>query len=168
MAPWQLRPAGPASLTHRTARLPQAGGALLHTSRDLEPNSCGALIITLQLAALHEASVNSHDASAAPCFASAGCVLRLRVPSWADPATSTLALNGQPLGAATGRSGGDAQLRPGHFVRLHRQWAVGDRVVATFGLYTYVEPLNDWRPQYRDTYALLYGPYMLVRRAIFA
>ena len=138
----------------------QAGGVLLHASRDLEPNSCGAIVVSLQLATLHDSSVTP----AAPCFTASGCSLHLRVPSWADPATSSITLNGRPLDAGTGRGGGGARLRPGHFVRLQRQWEAGDRVVALFGLYTYVEPLNDWRPQYRDTYALLYGPYMMVRR----
>ena len=35
-------------------------------------------------------------------------------------------------------------------------------LVATLGLYAYLEPLNDWRPQFESTYALMYGPHMLV------
>jgi hypothetical protein len=34
--------------------------------------------------------------------------------------------------------------------------------VAHFGLYAYLEPINDWRPSFESTYALLYGPQMLV------
>jgi hypothetical protein len=50
----------------------------------------------------------------------------------------------------------------GRFLRVHRRWAEGDRLVAHFGLYAYLEPINDWRPSFESTYALLYGPQMLV------
>ena len=53
-------------------------------------------------------------------------------------------------------------MRVGRFLRVHRTWAVGDALAARFGLYAYLEPLNDWRPQYESTFALLYGPKMLV------
>ena len=53
-------------------------------------------------------------------------------------------------------------MRVGRFLRVHRSWAAGDSLLARFGLYAYLEPLNDWRPQYESTYALLYGPTMLV------
>ena len=53
-------------------------------------------------------------------------------------------------------------MRVGRFLKLDRTWAAGDALHATFGLYVYLEPLNDWRPQYESSYALLYGPHLLV------
>jgi hypothetical protein len=110
------------------------------------------------------------------CFEARGCTLWLRIPSWAAPLASSVTLVTQagqttPLAPPpTPTSEGDTQAaaasrRPmavGRFLRVHRRWAEGDRLVAHFGLYAYLEPINDWRPSFESTYALLYGPQMLV------
>ncbi|KAL1510549.1 hypothetical protein AB1Y20_006852 [Prymnesium parvum] len=133
----------------------RGGGVLLHLTRDLAVGACDALLVAFTLAELHEAE------RPPSCFSARGCTILLRVPSWADPAATALTVNGAPLDERGGEAGASV-VRVGEFVRLHRRWSDGDRVAARFGLYVYVEPLNDWRPQFRDTYALLYGPYMLV------
>ena len=98
------------------------------------------------------------------CFSPAGCTLWLRLPSWADPEASVVELIMANASRATTLepSAGRAQMTIGRFLKIERSWAAGDALRAVFGLYAYLEPLNDWRPQYESTFALLYGPYMLV------
>lgn len=144
----------------------RAGGVLLHLSQDLQLVSCDAVMISIEFAPLRESRsqlspLHSENVSTS-CFSPRGCTIHLRIPSWVDPLTSYLTLNAKPLqGSSSQHNVGS--LRVGTFVEIHRQWDKGDRVVARLGLYTYAESLNDWRTQYSDTYALLYGPHMLVR-----
>ena len=135
------------------------GQAVVTLSRSLRPVSCDAVTISLTLGHL-----DPGDRSGSPggnCFTEPGCTLWLRLPSWAANETSSVHLR-----AASGTEKleplNGQRMRPGRFLRVSRTWASGDTLVATLGLFSYLEPLNDWRPQYESTYALLYGPYMLV------
>ena len=141
-----------------------SGRASAVLSRELSAAHCTALEVRLELQPM-EANRTAGDGDG--CFSAAGCILWLRMPSWADPYASSLVLQpaaggGEPtvLQPEPGRSLNGVAV--GRFVRVERTWANGDALLASFGMYTYLEPLNDWRPQYESTYALLYGPFMMV------
>lgn len=153
------------------------GGALVRLSTALRQPGCDAFVVTLSLAPAGEdhslrrgmapqrgtASASIPQGGGA-CFSPAGCTLVIRIPSWADGETSSVDVSGAHSGTHAAGNGGGSRLRPGSFMRVHRRWGPegGASVTATFGLYVYSEPLNDWRPRYRSSHTLLYGPHVLV------
>lgn len=157
----------------------EEGGAFVQLKTALRRPDCAALVVSLKLTPLsarrHTSGrrvgrTQSDGASSAPtasvgaCFSPTGCTLVVRIPSWADKSTSSLIISGgrddgyAPLGSKSSR------LQPGSFLRIRRIWgSEGDAsITATFGLYAYSEPVNDWRPRYERAHTLLYGPYVLV------
>ena len=102
----------------------------------------------------------SRAVGADDCFSAQGCTIWLRLPSWADPERSSVSVRGER--DPTEPPNGHGQMRVGRFLALHRSWVPGGGIDARFGLYAYLEPVNDWRPQYARSYALLYGPRMMV------
>ena len=79
--------------------------------------------------------------------------IMLRVPGWAtDTAANVVTVNGQPVGEAA---------TPGSYLRLDRQWADGDVVVAAFPMSLWTNPLNDYHPEHNATLAFMYGPFVL-------
>jgi DUF1680 family protein len=72
----------------------------------------------------------------------------LRVPEWVGSKT-TLAINGRAA---------SADLRPGSFVQLHREWKDGDRIEYTIDMPLHLEAVD---AQHAETVALLKGPLTL-------
>ncbi len=72
----------------------------------------------------------------------------LRIPAWAGPSTS-VTVNGRRI---------DADLQPGTFARIQRNWASGDRIEAEFAMQTSLEKID---PQHPDVVAPVYGPLAL-------
>ena len=86
----------------------------------------------------------------------ADLTVSLRIPSWADAATTTVSLNGEPLVEA-----GAGQV--GTFLHVKQpQWKAGDVLAASFGMRPRFAKLNDDRDDYDTVGSLHYGPYLLV------
>ncbi len=73
--------------------------------------------------------------------------LYLRIPAWTNGAT--VSVNGKRQ---------SAELRPGTFALLRRQWKSGDRVELELPMTTRVEAIDAQHP---ETVALMYGPLVL-------
>jgi hypothetical protein len=74
--------------------------------------------------------------------------VHLRVPAWAGPGTK-IAVNGRAF---------DADLRPGTFVAVRREWKDGDRIEYHIDMPLRLEAVD---PQHAQTRALLAGPVAL-------
>jgi DUF1680 family protein len=72
----------------------------------------------------------------------------LRVPAWAGRKTA-VSVNGRAI---------SAELRPGTFVPLHREWKDGDRIEYSIDMPLRLEAVD---PQHPQTVALLSGPLTL-------
>jgi DUF1680 family protein len=73
--------------------------------------------------------------------------LNFRIPAWA--ASPSISVNGRRL---------QADIIPGTFAAVHRQWNSGDRIELDLPMTTRLEPVD---PQHPRTVALLYGPLVL-------
>ena len=137
-----------------------AGGARVSLSRELDGEECSEIEVTISLRALGYVGGGGSDASAASsgCF-DGGCSLHVRIPSWAESGSSEVRLNGAPLESPRGNG---RRLVTGRFLRVDRRWSDGDVLSLRLGLFVYAEPSNDWRPEHARTFALLFGPHMLV------
>ena len=129
-----------------------AGGATVKLQSSLAADRCDTLHVTIELAAL---------SGGGACFGAGGCALSVRLLSWADGAASSVELHHDGSVERLAPDG-DGATEVGRFVRIERTWAAGDSVRLRLGLYAYLEPLNDWRVRYAASYALVYGPLVMV------
>ena len=74
--------------------------------------------------------------------------IALRIPSWAG-SNSKATVNG---------SGVDAQLEPGTWLNIDRDWKDGDHIELSLGMPLHLAQIDDQHP---STVALLYGPLAL-------
>ena len=85
-----------------------------------------------------------------------GLTVSLRIPGWADAATTTVELNGEPLVKA-------GTCETGKFLDIKRsRWLGGDIITARFGMRPKFVKLNDVREEYVSVGSLHYGPFLLV------
>ena len=104
----------------------------------------------------HEAADGSKLWRNVAAAIAADLTVSLRIPSWADAATSTVSLNGEPLVEA-----GAGQV--GTFLHVKQpQWKAGDVLAASFGMRPRFAKLNDDRDDYEVVGSLHYGPHLLV------